>query len=320
MANWSPSHFPFLPMHTAGLRSPASLRSEASIRCHRALANSTRCSPPPKTPLLGPPGFSLPSSACLMQSQQEPLRVMAAPQLEGGWVPASPRGQRPTERPLSCYVSENYIDVVLSHRGLGCFVRAVGLLWLTTRGCRAGGVGDIAGRETRGQGFFSERWKCAEIYRDDGCTTREDTEKHRPRFLAAPGTRTTPWPGSGHARLPRSAAGLPPEQLQKVPAREKQLDPAPPARPRCPLPPLRRERAHQETRPRALTVHADVMVREDDGPGALGGPAQRDVNGAMQRLDVLLLGRDSRQRGLSWGLVAPGAVSSGSSKTLLAWS
>lgn len=39
------------------------------------------------------------------------------------------------------------------------------------------------------------------------------------------------------------------------------------------------------------------MVREDDRPVSLGGPAQRDVNGAMHRLYVLLLRKD-RDRGL----------------------
>lgn len=56
-----------------------------------------------------------------------------------------------------------------------------------------------------------------------------------------------------------------------------------------------------------LTVHANVMVGEDDGPVSLGGPAQRDVNGAMQSLDVLLLGRD-RQTGLSHGSCRQGAA------------
>lgn len=80
-----------------------------------------------------------------------------------------------------------------------------------------------------------------------------------------------------------------------------------------PFPGWWREQAHRE--PLALTVHADVVVREDDGPGALGGPAQRDVNGAVQRLDVLLLRRESRRRGLSWGLCLQEAT-----KTLLAGS
>ena len=41
-----------------------------------------------------------------------------------------------------------------------------------------------------------------------------------------------------------------------------------------------------------LTVHPNVVVGQDDGPVPLGGPTQRDVNGAMQSLDVLLLGRE----------------------------
>ena len=41
-----------------------------------------------------------------------------------------------------------------------------------------------------------------------------------------------------------------------------------------------------------LTGHPNVVVGQDDGPVPLGGPTQRDVNGAMQSLDVLLLGRE----------------------------
>lgn len=49
------------------------------------------------------------------------------------------------------------------------------------------------------------------------------------------------------------------------------------------------------------------MVGEDDGSVPLGGPTQCDVNGAMQSLDVLLLGRD-RQTGLSCGTRSHGVA------------
>lgn len=53
-----------------------------------------------------------------------------------------------------------------------------------------------------------------------------------------------------------------------------------------------------------LTVHADVVVCEDDGTAPLGGPAQGDMNGAVQSLDVLLLRKENRQRACRMGHAA----------------
>lgn len=49
-----------------------------------------------------------------------------------------------------------------------------------------------------------------------------------------------------------------------------------------------------------LTVHPNVVVGQDDGPVPLGGPTKRDVNGAMQSLNVLLLGREQTDGPVMW--------------------
>lgn len=141
------------------------------------------------------------------------------------------------------------------------------------------------------------------------------TEKHR----VSQQLQTTPCPCVLHSRLSQSVARLPPRTAPESPGKRETAGPHS-SGPSSLSSTLARGGSGLARRPRplALTVHADVMVREDDRPGALGGPAQRDVNGAMQSLDVLLLRRESRRRGLSWG--RRGLRLQEAPRTLLMWS